>query len=98
VYLIEPSLNHSESSSPAAPDAHAMNPGSVLKLAQTLGGVNGKLYLVGCEPAVLERDDGEMELSAEVKGAVPAAISMIESLVKEILDWKQNTGASQVAA
>jgi hydrogenase maturation protease len=98
LYLIEPEVTQKEESARTAPDGHAMNPMAVIQLAQTLGGVNGKLYLIGCEPAVLESEDGDMSLSAEVKEAVPGAISMIESLVKDIFEWKENPVASQAAA
>jgi hydrogenase maturation protease len=80
LYLIEPCV---EGSNEGAVDAHSMNPVAVIQMAHSLGGVKGKLYLVGCEPGVLDSDSGEMGLSAEVGAAVPQAIAMIESLVKE---------------
>jgi hydrogenase maturation protease len=68
-----------------AVDPHAMNLVAVLRMAQSLGGVNAKLYLVGCEPAVLDCDDGELELSQQVQTSVPIAVAMIESLVDRLL-------------
>jgi Ni,Fe-hydrogenase maturation factor len=70
-----------------------MNPVSVIQMAQSLGGVNGRLYLVACEPAVLESEDGEMGLSPTLQAAVPRAISMIQSLVDDILDPKKKSAA-----
>src|SRR5262249_33798152 len=59
-----------------AVDAHAMNLDAVLKMAQTLGGVRGKLLLVACEPAVLECEGGEIGLSPAVRAAVPTAVAL----------------------
>lgn len=60
-------------------DAHSLDPVAVLKLVRALGASDdiGKLYLVGCEPAVLECEDGSMKLSQAVAAAVPGAVEMI---------------------
>ena len=41
---------------------------------------------VGCEPAVLETEEGAMGLSEKVQAAVAPAIEMIETLIREILE------------
>ena len=64
-----------------------MNPMAVLQLIHALGGRPGKLYLVGCEPGVLETD--EICLSPNVRAAVPQAVKMIESLVRRLLNENQ---------
>jgi hydrogenase maturation protease len=87
LYLIEPSLEGLGDGG-EMPDAHGMNPVRVLQMVQSLGGRVGRLYLVGCEPSVLESEDGSMELSAPVRSAVPRAIAMIESLVDDFLQKK----------
>jgi hydrogenase maturation protease len=86
VTLIEPEIAELDRLDPGEPDAHAMNPMSVLRLARTLGGIKCKLYLAGCEPAVLEDETGAMGLSAPVQAAVPETAAMIESLVFELLN------------
>jgi hydrogenase maturation protease len=83
VYLIEPDLGRLNELESTSVDAHSMNPVAVLQLAQSLGTISGKLFLVGCEPAVLESD--EIGLSASVTAALPTAIEMIDSLVAELL-------------
>lgn len=98
VYLIEPDLNRLEALEQSAVDAHAMNPVAVLQLAKSLGGIKAAIYLVACEPAVLESEDGQMELSEPVRQAVPQALAMIDSLVKQIFDDKQTVNAAPVAA
>ncbi len=72
-----------------APDAHGLNPVSVLQLAQSFGGVQAKLFLVGCEPAALETD--QIGLSAVVQAAVPRALELIDSLVSELLGANEKT-------
>ncbi|MBR7838947.1 hydrogenase maturation protease [Actinospica durhamensis] len=67
---------------PAAPDAHGMDPATVLNLLRTLGGLGPgpveRVYLVGVRPARL---DEEMGLSAPVAAALdPAADAVLELL------------------
>jgi hydrogenase maturation protease len=88
LYTIEPSWDdlQSEAGTPAAIDAHVMNPMRVLEFVRTLGGRPPRLLLVGCEPANLgDAVEGAMGLSAPVLAAVEGAIEMIDRLVTEIL-------------
>lgn len=89
IYLIEPDLKKLDELPDEAVNAHSMNPVRVLQLVRSLGGNFGWLRVVGCEPAVLEVEDGAMGLSEKVQAAVAPAIGMIESLIREIL---QDTG------
>ena len=86
LYLIEPDLADLEKIERTAIDGHRMNPVSVIHMAQAHGGVRGKLFLVGCEPEILEDENGEMGLSKKVREAVPEAVAMIESLVAKLLE------------
>jgi hydrogenase maturation protease len=92
VYLIEPDRDELRRLAPATPDAHSFDPVSALKLAHSFGGFSGKLFLVGCEPAVLENDDGAMGLSEPVREAVPRAIDLIESLLGNLFDLTTTAG------
>ena len=83
LYLIEPDLSHIEGN--AAPDGHTMTPIAVLQLVKSLDGRTGRLFLVGCEPSVLESEEDAMRLSEPVQAAVPLAITMIESLIDDLL-------------
>jgi Ni,Fe-hydrogenase maturation factor len=66
-------------------------------MAERLGGIKGKLFLVGCEPRILDSEDGEMELSDEVRRGVPRALEMIGRLVNELLEKEAtNAGAMPV--
>lgn len=86
LYLIEPDPAETDAASPAAAvEAHAMSPANVLRLAGSMGGVRGRILVVGCEPATLgPENEGVMGLSAPVAAALGEAVSMIESLVATI--------------
>ena len=85
VYLIEPDVKKLDEMPEEAVNAHSMNPVRVLQMVRSLGGQPGWLRVVGCEPAVLEVEEGAMGLSEKVQAAVAPAIEMIESLIQEIL-------------
>lgn len=92
VYLIEPDREELQRLGPATPDPHGPDPVSVLQLADSFGGFNGKLFLVGCEPAVLETEDGTMGLSEPVREAVPRAVDLIEALLRDAFDLTATDG------
>jgi len=88
LYLIEPDLNQLDQLDEKMADAHSMNPVRVLQMLRAVGSSPKKLYLVGCEPAILEVEDGEIGLSESVEAAVPQAIELIKSLVDDLLNEK----------
>jgi len=94
IYLLEPDKNILDSNFGEVVNAHSMNPVRVLQLIHSLGGQPGRLYLVGCEPAVLETEEGAMGLSEKVQAAVVPAIEMIESLIQQILHGFENPVAT----
>lgn len=94
--LLEPDLSELKMLDGTVVSGHGMNPVRVLHLVQSLGGEPGPLYLVGCEPAVLEPKDGRLGLSEPVEAAVPKAIDMICSLIRHLLQGRQ--GADLMAA
>lgn len=85
LYLIEPDLEKLDGAPDELVNAHGMNPVRVLQLIRSLGGKPRWLRVVGCEPDVLEPEEGKMGLSETVQAAVMPAIEMIESLIQEIL-------------
>lgn len=84
VSVIEPDLERLHEYENTLPDAHSLNPLSVLQMAQSFGSFPGKLLLVACEPAVLDSD--ELGLSEIVRDAVPRAIEEIESLIRNLYE------------
>lgn len=85
VYLIEPDLGQLDQFDQMIADAHSMNPVSVLQMLRTFGCSPGKLYLIGCEPAILDVEDGQIGLSEMVEASIPQAIELIKSLVNDLL-------------
>jgi hydrogenase maturation protease len=84
VYLIELDQEKIGDLVATAPDGHNLDPVAVLRLTQSLGGQIERLYLVACEPAVLETEDGRIGLSESVQAAVPEAVRMIQQLVDKL--------------
>jgi hydrogenase maturation protease len=84
LYLIELDQEKIANVEASAPDGHSLGPVQVLRLVQSLGGQISRLYLVGCEPAVLETEDGYIGLSEQIQAAVPEAVKMIHRLVNQL--------------
>jgi hydrogenase maturation protease len=92
LYLIELDQEELANQDPEIPDGHSLGPVQVLRLVKSLGGDIARLYLVGCEPAVLETEDGQIGLSESVQAAVPNAIEMICTLAKNLrAEHEKNT-------
>jgi len=60
-------------------DMHMAVPSRALGLAQALGALPGEIFMVGCEPTVV--DDLQMELSAAVCSAVDSAVIEVRRLL-----------------
>jgi len=86
LYLVEPEVdkNKLDERRCEVVNAHNMNPVRVLDMVRYLGGYPKKLYVLGCEPAVLESEEGCMGLSDQVKLAVDPAVNMIKKLIFDI--------------
>ena len=81
LYLIEPELPERDDRELAV-DAHTMNPISVLRLVEALGGRMGRILVVGCEPETVEPDEeGNIGLSGPVSIAVDEALRAVEELI-----------------
>ncbi len=83
VYVIEADTGESAVAGPAALDAHTMNPCAVIHLAKSMGPISKRILLVGCEPATLGGEEGEMGLSEPVSAAVAEAVKLVERLIAE---------------
>jgi hydrogenase maturation protease len=66
-------------------EPHAMNPLQVLRMAISMGGELKRVLLVGCVPATLGPEEGQMGLSQPVAAAVDEAVKLVDSLVTRIL-------------
>jgi hydrogenase maturation protease len=83
VSLIELERERVAEGEPEMVNAHSMNPVLVLRMVESLGGTLPRLYLIGCEPAVLETE--ELGLSEPVQAALPAAAGLARSFVQALL-------------
>jgi hydrogenase maturation protease len=79
-------------------DPHAMNPVSVIQMAQSFGVIKSSLYLIGCEPENLGGEDGAMGLSERVEGALPQALQLTRSLLAELLSGSTAANLNPVTA
>lgn len=86
LYVIEPDLSVLDAEPQATVDAHTMNPLNVLRMAKAMNVSMKQILLVGCEPATLGGDEGQMGLSEAVESVVDDAILLIESLVAQLLN------------
>jgi hydrogenase maturation protease len=86
LFVVEPDLEQLErSEGPTVADGHGMDPVAVLKLVKQFGGEPPRLYVVGCEPASLGGEQGEMGLSASVEAAVDGGVELVEGLLMRLL-------------
>jgi hydrogenase maturation protease len=87
LFVVE--LDWRELSSPATQpgfiEPHAMNPLNVLRMATSMGGQLKRVLLVGCVPATLGPEEGQIGLSEPVTAAVDEAVKLVNSLVTRIL-------------
>jgi hydrogenase maturation protease len=82
LYLIE--LDPAEAGrADTLPDAHSLDPVTVIRMVHSLGGETGPLWLLGCEPGALESEDGALGLCPEVEAAVAPAIARVEKFVAD---------------
>jgi hydrogenase maturation protease len=87
LFVVEPDsaeLN-SGSTQPGAMEPHCMNPEAVLRMAKSMGGELKRVLLVGCVPATLGPEEGQMGLSEPVAAAVDEGAKLVETLVARIL-------------
>ncbi len=91
LFVVEPDLQ--DLNSPAGQqgliEPHAMNPMNVLRMATGMGGELKRVLLLGCVPATLGPEEGQMGLSEPVTAAVDDAVKLVDSLVTRILagEW-----------
>jgi len=95
LYTIEPDLNELEAidARQAAIEPHGMEPMKVLAMVKAMGGQFKRILLIGCEPATLGPEEGQMGLSEPVEAAVGEAVRLVESLVAEILQGNRMQAA-----
>ncbi len=88
VYVVEPDLNDPAASlaQESFIEPHAMNPVNVLRMATAMKSPLKRVLLVGCEPATLGGEEGQMGLSPEVEAAVGEAMKVVAKLIEKTLN------------
>jgi hydrogenase maturation protease len=91
LFVVEPDLAELNlgASQPGMVEPHAMNPLNVLRMAVSMGAQLKRILLVGCVPATLGPEEGQIGLSAPVTAAVGQAVKLVDSLVTRVLagEW-----------
>ena len=91
LFVVEPDLKdlNSAGAQQGLIEHHAMNPINVLRMATNMGAQLKRVLLVGCVPATLGPEEGQMGLTEPVASAVDEAAKLIDSLVTRILagEW-----------
>ncbi len=72
-------------------ETHGMNPMNVLRMAASMGAPLKGILLVGCEPATLGPEEGQMGLSQPVEKAVDEAVNVLDSVITKILNGNRLT-------
>jgi hydrogenase maturation protease len=87
VSIIEPDLDGFASAEwpGGGVETHGMNPMNVLRMAVSMGASLKGILLVGCEPATLGPEEGQMGLSEPVEKAVDEAVNLLDSVITKIL-------------
>ncbi len=91
LFVVEPDLKELDSPARDAGfiEPHGMNPLNVLRMTKNMGGELKRILLVGCAPATLGPEEGQIGLSEPVSAAVAEAVTLVGSLVTRILagEW-----------
>jgi hydrogenase maturation protease len=66
-----------------------MNPVNVLRLAKAMGPIAGRVVLVGCEPATLGGEEGQMGLSEPISAAVDEAVRLVKRVIETTLSGEE---------
>jgi hydrogenase maturation protease len=83
LYVIEPDVAAID----VAPEAHGMDPATVLALVRALGGTAPRTLVVGCEPLTrMSATDEDIvdALSDPVRGALDEAVRLVESVLEDL--------------
>ena len=87
VYVIEPDLAVLEQAGQTQGfvETHGMHPMNVLRMAKGMNAQLKRVFVVGCEPASLGGEEGEMGLSGAVEASLDRAVETVRSLVARSL-------------
>jgi hydrogenase maturation protease len=79
LFVMEPDDDYPQDA--ILPDAHALHPAAVLRMARELGTPLGRVHIVGCEPASLDEGIG---LSPPVAQAAIEAVRVVQRILDRV--------------
>jgi hydrogenase maturation protease len=84
LYVIEPQLSDYEGAIEDGDtiNPHGMDPATVLRFVNAIGGFSGKVVVIGCEPGQV--DDVGIGLTPPVEAAVDGALKLIGETIEEL--------------
>jgi hydrogenase maturation protease len=84
LYVIEPALSDFEGGieDGDAINPHGMDPATMLRFVNTIGGFSGKVVVIGCEPG--EVDEVGLGLTPPVAAAVERAVELVGKTLEEL--------------
>ncbi|HET6505417.1 MAG TPA: hydrogenase maturation protease [Baekduia sp.] len=84
LYVVEPDMEalRRPIEDGEAIDPHGMDPRTVLRFVGAIGGFNGRVVVVGCEPGAV--DDVGLGLTPAVAGAVDRALALVGETLDEL--------------
>jgi hydrogenase maturation protease len=84
LYVIEPQMSDYEGAieDGDAINPHGMDPATMLRFVNAIGGFSGKVVVIGCEPG--ETDDVGIGLTPPVEAAVERALELVGQTIDEL--------------
>jgi hydrogenase maturation protease len=83
IYILEPVLGQANQTTPLNP--HSMEPAQLLPMAESLGEISARVFIVGCEPQSFgEELEGRMGLSQVVAASVGKAADVVREIVERV--------------
>jgi hydrogenase maturation protease len=84
LYVIEPALSDFQGGieDGDAINPHGMDPATMLRFVNTIGGFSGKVVVIGCEPG--EVDEVGLGLTPPVAAAVERAVELVGKTLEEL--------------
>ena len=97
LYLVEIEQEEIARAQEQTANPDTVDPVAAIRMANAIGNTSNRIYLVGCEPAVLETETGQTGLSPTVQAAVTPAVELIQALVRHLLSGRKEKEYGQGA-
>jgi hydrogenase maturation protease len=95
LYLVEIEQEQIARAQEREANPHSVDPVAAIRMANAIGNPSNRIYLIGCEPAVLESESGQTGLSPTVQAALTPAVELIHALVRHLLSGTKGKECDQ---